>query len=180
MLRQDIAFFDSPENGSVSIQISTNGNEVNQGISEKLGLFIQGISTFFAAFVVAFAVQWKLTLITLSIVPTIIIVTSVCVALDSKVEGNINSLYARAGQLAEEAFASISNVHAFWAHPKMSNMYETYLSAARKEGKKKSPIYGILFCSEFFCVYAGYALAFWQGIRMYARGEVDQPGDIVT
>ncbi|KAF2101316.1 P-loop containing nucleoside triphosphate hydrolase protein [Rhizodiscina lignyota] len=180
ILRQDIEFFDSPDNGSVAIQISTNGNVVNQGIGEKLGLFIQGIATFVSAFVVAFAVQWKLTLITLSIVPTIVIVTTVCIAFDAKIEGRIQPLYAQAGQLAEEAFGSIANVHAFWSHPKMAAMYDTYLSAVRKDALNKSPIYGAIFSTEFFCVYAGYALAFWQGIHMYARGEIDQPGQIVT
>lgn len=180
ILRQDIAFFDSPDNGSISVQITTNCNSVNQGISEKLGFFIQGCSTFVAAFVVAFAVQWKLTLITLSIVPTIILVTGVCVALDAKLEGNIQPLYAQAGQLAEETFANIANVHAFWAHPKMATLYETYLLRARQYGRKKSPIYGVLFAMEYFCVFSGYALAFWQGVRMYVRGEIDQPGAVVT
>ena len=45
---------------------------------------------------------------------------------------------------------------------------------------KKSPVYAVLFGLEFFCIYCGYGLAFWQGIRMYSRGEVDEVGEIVT
>jgi len=41
------------------MQATTNGNLVNNGISEKLGLALMGIATFVAAFAVAFAVQWK-------------------------------------------------------------------------------------------------------------------------
>jgi ATP-binding cassette subfamily B (MDR/TAP) protein 1 len=51
-LRQDIAFFDQSSNGAIAIQITTNGNLVNVGIAEKLGLAVQGIATFVAAFVV--------------------------------------------------------------------------------------------------------------------------------
>jgi ATP-binding cassette subfamily B (MDR/TAP) protein 1 len=51
-LRQDIAFFDQASNGAIAIQITTNGNLVNVGIAEKLGLAIQGVATFVAAFVV--------------------------------------------------------------------------------------------------------------------------------
>lgn len=51
-LRQDIAFFDQPSNSSIAIQTTTNGNLVNVGIAEKLGLTVQGMATFVAAFAV--------------------------------------------------------------------------------------------------------------------------------
>jgi ATP-binding cassette subfamily B (MDR/TAP) protein 1 len=51
-LRQDIAFFDQASNGAMAIQITTNGNLVNVGIAEKLGLAVQGFATLIAAFVV--------------------------------------------------------------------------------------------------------------------------------
>jgi ATP-binding cassette subfamily B (MDR/TAP) protein 1 len=179
-LRQDIAFFDSPANGSIALQLSSNGTTVNQGVSEKLGLLVQGCSTFVSAFIVALAVQWKLTLITITIVPAILIVTTVCIGIDIKSEARINPIIGKAAKLAEESFASIGTVHAYWAHPKLSASYGEYLEQAHKEGMKKSPNFGILFSVEFFCIYSGYALAFWQGVRMYASGEIAQPGSIVT
>lgn len=51
-LRQDIAFFDQASNGAIAIQITTNANLVNVGIAEKLGLTVQGLSTFVSAFAV--------------------------------------------------------------------------------------------------------------------------------
>jgi len=38
MLRQNIAYFDSPEASSVTSQITTSSNNINSGISEKLTL----------------------------------------------------------------------------------------------------------------------------------------------
>jgi ATP-binding cassette subfamily B (MDR/TAP) protein 1 len=55
-----------------------------------------------------------------------------------------------------------------------------FLEKMEQVGRKKSPNYGVLFSIGFFCVYSGYGLAFWQGLRMYARGEVEEPGQIVT
>jgi ATP-binding cassette subfamily B (MDR/TAP) protein 1 len=168
------------EVGSISSHVTTDGNLVNQGISEKLGLAIQACSTFVSAFVVAFAVQWKLTLITVCIVPAIVIVTAICMTIDTMQETAIMGIYARAGQLAEEVFASVRTVHAFWAFPSLSRKYEDVLDEARAVGMGKSLNYAVLFSAEFFCVYAGYGLAFWQGIRMFDRGEIAQPGTIVT
>ncbi|RYP20120.1 hypothetical protein DL765_002962 [Monosporascus sp. GIB2] len=180
LLRQDISYFDSEEAGSPSVRATTNGNLVTNGISEKLSIFIQSCSTFVAAFIVAFAVQWKLTLITICVVPTIIIVTGVCMAIEVKNENKLMDIFSRASLFAEGVFSSISTVHAFWLQPIMAKRYEDFLAELERVGLKISPNYGVLFSTEFFSVYSGYGLAFWQGVRMFARGEVDEPGDIVT
>ncbi|KAF2672559.1 multidrug resistance protein-like protein 1 [Microthyrium microscopicum] len=179
-LRQDIAFFDQASNGAMAVQITTNGNLVNVGIAEKLGLGVQGIATFVAAFVVAFSVQWKLTLITLSIVPTIVIVVAICIGVEVKCEGKILDAYGRAGALAEDVISSIRNVHAFWMHPRLADKYDEILLEAKREGRKKRPNYGVLFSIQFFCVTAGYGLAFWRGIHMYVSGEIATSGSVVT
>lgn len=178
-LRQEVSFFDAPSS-SVSSQVTTNGNLVSNGISEKLGLTIQALSSFVAAFVVAFAVQWKLTLILLAIVPLNLVVSVWCIAEDAAIEYRIFNIYRESGSLAEEAFATIRTAHAFWAFPKLVARFDAILERARLVGRRKSLLYAILFPVEFFCVIAGYALAFWQGIRMYANGEIDQPGTVVT
>ncbi|KID97448.1 multidrug resistance protein 1, partial [Metarhizium majus ARSEF 297] len=178
-LRQEISFFDSPSS-SVSGQITTNGNLVNNGISEKLGLIIQALSMFVAAFVIAFIVQWKLTLITLAIVPFNAIVTLGSIYVDALYEYRMFDIYAESGSLAEEAFATIRTAHAFWAFPKLTMRFDRILERARQIGKKKSLVYAIMFPIEFFSVIAGYALAFWQGMRMYSDGEIQNPGTVVT
>jgi ATP-binding cassette subfamily B (MDR/TAP) protein 1 len=180
LLRQDASFFDSKEAASQSVKVTMNGNLVTNGISEKLSVFVQSCATFVAAFIVAFTVQWKLTLITMCVIPTIIIVTGVCMSIEVKNEDQLMGIFSRASLVAEEVFSSISTVHAFWLQPVMAKRYEEYLDDLERVGRKKSPNYGVLFSTEFFCIYSGYGLAFWQGIRMYARGEVEQPGNVVT
>jgi ATP-binding cassette subfamily B (MDR/TAP) protein 1 len=178
ILRQDIAYFDSDSAASVTVQATTNGNNVNNGISEKLTLTIQGVSTFVSAFIIAFIVQWKLTLITICIVPSIVIAVGVCIAFDTKNETQLLAIYSKAGLIAEEVFSTVRTVHAFWLNPLLSRRYDKLLGDAMDVGMKKSPIYSILFSAEFFCIYCGYGLAFWQGIRRYISGEIDQVGDV--
>lgn len=179
-MRQDITYFDTAEAKSTSVQVTTNGNLVNNGISEKLGLALQFISQFFTAFIVAFISQPKLAGITVSIIPLILIVVGIGVSIDQKQEAGILAFYSKAGTLAEEAFSSMRTVQAFWLQPLMSQRYNDYLTKAEALGKKKSPNYMVLFSTEFFCTYAGFSLAFWQGTRMYASGEVDNVGDVAT
>ena len=179
LLRQPISFSDTQQHGS-AVKVTANGNTVTNGIAEKLSVLVQSCSTFVAAFAVAFAVQWKLTLITMSVVPTIIIVTAICLSIEVKSEDKIFAILGRSSVWAEQVFSSISTVHAFWLQRLMTERYDAYLSEIERVGRKKSPNYGVLFSVEFFSVYSGYALAFWQGIRMFARGDITEPGDIVT
>ena len=179
-LRQEIWHFDKQSNGATATQVTTNGNRINQGIAEKLTFAIQSLSMFFSSFIVALAVQWKLTLITMSIIPMIFIVTGVCIAIDAPQEARITKIYSQAASLAEEAFSSIRTIQAFWAYSKMSEQYDEFLRAAHKEGNKKSPNYSVLFSTEYFCVYSGIALSFWQGFRMYQSGEIANAGEVFT
>lgn len=89
-------------------------------------------------------------------------------------------IYAESGSLAEEAFSTIRTAHAFWAFPKLAERFSKVLKRAREVGNKKSILYAILFPVEFFSITAGYALAFWQGMRMYSSGEIQSPGTVVT
>ena len=178
ILRQNIAYFDSDAAASVTVQATTNGNNVNNGISEKLTLTIQAVSTFVTAFIVAFVISWKLTLITIAIVPTILIITSVCIGIDTMNEAQLLPIYSRAGLIAEEVFSTVRTVHSFWLNPLMSRRYDKLLGDAMEVGMRKSPNYSVMFSAEFFCVYCGYALAFWQGIRRYHNGEISESGDV--
>jgi ATP-binding cassette subfamily B (MDR/TAP) protein 1 len=125
-------------------------------------------------------VQWKLTLITICIAPAILLITTICSAFLVIAENAILRVDSDAGSLAEEVFASMKTVHAFSAFEALTDKYEAFAGEARRLGVRQSGNMAVLYAGEFFCVYAGYGLAFWQGIRMYARGEIDEPGAVVT
>lgn len=180
ILSQEIAYFDAGEQGSISTQATTNGNLIQTGLGDKLMLTIQAAATCIAAFIVAFVHQWKLTLITMTIFPAIVIVTGITVGMDSAIQERVLKIYSQAGVLAEDVISSVRNVHAFWMRPKLLGKYNEYLEAAHVEGNKKSPVYAVLFSVEYFLMYCGYALAFWQGARMFVSGEIPGPDVIVV
>lgn len=126
-----------------------------------------GFSLFFSAFIVALAVQWKLALITMSIVPAMVLIVGGGIALDAPIEARIIRLYSRAATIAQDAMGSIKTIAAFGAQQTIVKNYDELLQAAHKEGNKKSLIFGALFSSQTFLVLSGTALAFWQGFRMF-------------
>ena len=180
VLRQEIWYFDKQRCESVATQVTTNCNRIHLGIGEKLAFMVQALALFFTSFVVAAVVQWKLALITMSIIPGFFVVTVICVARATKREVGIMKIYSRASALAEEGFSTVRTVHAFWAYQMMSKQYNELLQQAHVEGNKKSLVYCIYFGKQYFFVYSGIALAFWQGVRMLESGEVKNAGQIFT
>jgi ATP-binding cassette subfamily B (MDR/TAP) protein 1 len=147
ILRQEIAYFDTCTPGSVATRISTNANLIQTGLSEKVGIAAQGFAMLIAAFCVAFSQNWKLTLVTATTLPAVIILVGLTVFFDQKLEAQILDIYSKAGGLAEEALGSVRNVVAFGAYEKLAAKYGAYMDTAKALGIKKGPLLGIQYSS---------------------------------
>ncbi|RSL69191.1 hypothetical protein CEP54_002455 [Fusarium duplospermum] len=179
-LRQEVAFFDLGTGGSVATQATSNGRLIHGGISEKLGLTLQGLSAFVTAFIIAFVVQWKLTLICLCIAPATLLVNGAAAGIMAGYEAEILNIHAQANAFAEGILSSVRTIHAFGMRGPLVSKFDQYLADAHAVGKKISPHFGMLLSTEYCIIYSGYALAFWQGVKMLARGEIEEPGEIFT
>ncbi|KAL8387003.1 hypothetical protein RB595_010231 [Gaeumannomyces hyphopodioides] len=179
-LRQEVAFFDMGTGGSIATQAYANGRLVQNGISEKLGLTIQGLSAFVASFVIAFVTNWKLTLIVSCIAPLCIGFMATVSFIEAGYETKVLETHAQANAYAEGILASIRTVHAFEMRNRIVGKFDEILTEAHNHGKKISVLLGTLFSAEYTIIYLGYGLAFWQGIHMMARGEIANSGEVFT
>lgn len=179
-LSQEVGFFDQGTAGSISMQATSNGKTIQLGISDKLGVFFQSIATFVAAFILAFVTHWKLTLIIICIVPAVIVVVGVVASFLMKVEAEGMRVLAQAGTYAESTLGNVRAIKAFNLESRIIRNYCSYLDDARRLGNKKNGIFGILFGWQYFVIYAGMGLAFWQGIELTARGETDGIATVFT
>ncbi|GAP87976.1 putative ABC transporter [Rosellinia necatrix] len=177
-LRQEVAYFDAGTSGSIAVQATSNGKLVQAGISEKLGLVFQGLAALISSFVIAIVTQWKLTLIASVIIPATLLVIGICSTIEARLESNFLRVLAQASAFAESLLVSARTVHAFGLRSRLVKTFDGQLQDAHQIGSKKSPLFGGLFSAEYTIVYAGTALAFWQGIKMIANGEVSAPGDV--
>lgn len=150
------------------------------GVGEKLGVVLQSLGAFIASFVVAFVAQWKLTLIVVCVVPALLIIVGIASGFDAKYQTQMLQLWSLADTHAEDAISSMRTVTSFSAAPKIIDKFDELLAKAHKIGNRKSYLYAIMYSTEFFVIFAGYGLAFWQGVHMYDRGEISSPGPLVT
>ncbi|KXN67098.1 hypothetical protein CONCODRAFT_43240, partial [Conidiobolus coronatus NRRL 28638] len=163
VLKQEMAWSDAYGAGQVATCITSNTDLVQEGISEKVALIIHDLATFISGFVIAFIKNWKLTLVTMCIVPIIAIFIFLLNKYFTRYSTSSLDEYANANTLAEESISSIRTLIAFNQKNKILKRYQEIIKKAEASGLKKSISLGITLSCIFCIVYLGYALAFWFG-----------------
>ena len=148
----------------MAVQATSNGKLIQAGISEKLGMVFQGLSAFISAFVLAFVTNWKLTLICCCMAPAMLIIMGWTSAVDASIETEVLAVNAQGAAYAEGVLSSARAVQAFGLRGRLVADFDSYLQRARKLGNKKNIVFGLMFSAEYFVIFAGMGLCFWQGI----------------
>ena len=109
-------------------------------------------------------VQWKLALVTMSVIPIIMTIMILIMTIQARLETSIISLHSQAAAIAQEALSSIKTVHAFACSEKLIANYDKFSKAAHNKTNLKRPNVSIGNGVFNFCVHVSTALAFWQGL----------------
>ncbi|ANB14367.1 ATP-binding cassette alpha-factor transporter STE6 [Sugiyamaella lignohabitans] len=179
ILRQNIAYFDKLGAGEVTTRITNDTNAIQEGISEKAGLIVSGLSTFVAALVIAFVRSWRLALILLSVVVAItgsMVMGSVFVI---KFTGMSTSAYGKGATVAEEGLSAIRNTVAFGAQNRLAEKFDVHLAETMKYGIFKERSVTVMVACLWSVIYLSYALSFWEGSRFIVQGHM-QVGSVIT
>ncbi|KAK4848151.1 hypothetical protein QYF36_009814 [Acer negundo] len=135
ILRQDVAFFDNETNtGEVVGRMSGDTVLIQDAMGEKVGKFIQLMSTFIGGFVIAFARGWLLTLVMLTSIPPLAIAGGITAVLIGKMASRGQSAYAKAAAVVEQTIGSIRTVASFTGEKQAISNYNKFLGAAYKSG----------------------------------------------
>ncbi|KAH7309773.1 P-loop containing nucleoside triphosphate hydrolase protein [Stachybotrys elegans] len=181
VLHQDIAYHETVlTSGAVSLALSTHSNAVRSGLAEKFGLSLKSVSTVVAAFAVALHSQWKLALVTATIIPAAVLAVGATSVFDEKQEQTLNEIKADAATLADDMMSSVRTVRALGAEERLGIKYKAMLQQAVTVGLRRAPIQGVQAGVYMFLLYGGYALAFWYGIRLYINAEAARSGTVIT
>ncbi|RIB29019.1 P-loop containing nucleoside triphosphate hydrolase protein, partial [Gigaspora rosea] len=172
VLRQNIAYFDKYGSGEVTTRITSDIHLIQDGIGEKVSLSFQYVVQFFASFIIAVIISWKMTLVMSYLIFLLVSVSVLMNIYGAIFSRRISDFNSCAGIIAEEAISTIRTAVAFGAQKKLSNLYDAYLDDARKEGLKKALMNGCALGLMFLGVYTAYSLAFWFGSIMIGNHEL--------
>ncbi|KAE8008382.1 hypothetical protein FH972_004901 [Carpinus fangiana] len=167
ILRQDVAFFDLETNtGEVVGRMSGDTVLIQDAMGEKVGKFVQLVSTFLGGFVIAFIKGWLLTLVMLSSIPLLVASGAVMSLFISKMASAGQSAYANAANLVEQTIGSIRTVASFTGEKQAITKYNKFLVKAYKSGVHEGLATGFGLGSLMLVVFLSYSLAIWFGGKM--------------
>ncbi|KAG0172209.1 ATP-binding cassette, sub-B (MDR TAP), member 4 [Apophysomyces sp. BC1034] len=173
ILRQDMGWFDKAEEGSLTTRLATDTQLIQDGISEKFGLFITAIAQFVSGFVVAFVKGWRLAVVILATMPLMAGVGGLMGFYITKYTTKTQDSYAGAGAVAEQVFSGIRTVYSFSLQDRFSKLYNDQLKKAKVTGIKRGMILGFGLASFMLVLFCTYGLAFWYGSQLVINRQLD-------
>ncbi|CAO2818228.1 unnamed protein product [Amaranthus hypochondriacus] len=167
ILRQDIAFFDKETStGEVIGRMSGDTVLIQDAMGEKVGKFLQMISTFVGGFVIAFIKGWLLTLVMLSSIPLLAISGAAMTIIVSKMATRGQDAYGKAATVVQQTIGSIRTVASFTGEKRAIAEYNKSIGSAYKSGVHEGVAAGLGLGALMMVVFCSYALAIWFGSKM--------------
>uniref|UniRef100_A0A8C7LD30 ATP-binding cassette sub-family B member 5 n=1 Tax=Oncorhynchus kisutch TaxID=8019 RepID=A0A8C7LD30_ONCKI len=171
ILHQQMSWFDTHQIGVLNVRLTDDINTINEGLGDKICVFVQFFCTFLSGFIIGFIFGWKLTLVILAVSPLLAGSAAVWSKILATLTSKELSAYAKAGAVAEEILVAIRTVVAFNGQKKAVERYERNLEEAKNFGIKKAITTNVSMGFTQFVIFGTYALAFWYGTKL----SVDEP-----
>lgn len=167
ILRQDIAFFDTETTtGEVIGRMSGDTILIQDAMGEKVGKFIQLMSTFLGGFIIAFARGWLLSLVLLPSIPLLVISGGTMAIIMSRMSSRGQLAYAEAGNVVEQTVGAIRTVASFTGEKKAIKNYDNKLHIAYASTVQQGLASGIGLGTVLLIIFGTYGLAMWYGSKL--------------
>uniref|UniRef100_A0A0E0A2D2 MDR-like ABC transporter n=1 Tax=Oryza glumipatula TaxID=40148 RepID=A0A0E0A2D2_9ORYZ len=167
ILRQDMAFFDKEmTTGQVISSISTDTTLIQGAIGEKVGKFLQLVTTFLGGFVLAILKGWLLTLVMLSTIPPFIFAAGIVSKMLAKISNEGLASYSKAGDIVEQTVGSIRTVVSFNGEKKAIGLYNDLIKKAYKGAVKEGFIQGFGMGFLNLIYFSSFGLIVWYGSKL--------------
>ncbi|XP_070388690.1 phosphatidylcholine translocator ABCB4-like isoform X2 [Dermacentor albipictus] len=176
ILHQEVAWFDTHTAGDVAGRITADLEKIHDGLGEKIGMCLFFLSTASASLISALWHGWQLTLVLLTLVPCLVLITTVIAKTQSKLEAEESAEYRYAGSVALEAITFIKTVIAYGGQHKEMKRYSDRLDRATQTGYRKGLVASIGVSVIWTSIFANYALGFWYGIDLIVADFELPPG----
>ena len=131
--------------------MTADAQTVQSGTAEKVGLFIQSVSYFVAAFIVGFILNARLTgILFAGIIPSMALVIYLGAWILNKFSKQSADCISSASSIAEGAVKGVQVVQAFDAFESLTADHHSHLAEAMRVGVKKALVGAVLLGSVYF------------------------------
>ncbi|CAJ2647207.1 unnamed protein product [Trifolium pratense] len=165
ILKNEIEWFDETTNTSsvLSSRLESDATLMRTIVVDRSTILLQNVGLVVASFIIAFLLNWRITLVVLTTYP-LIISSHISEKLFMKgYGGNLSKAYLKANMLAGEAISNIRTVAAFCSEENILDLYANELVGPSKHSFRRGQIAGIFYGISQFFIFSSYGLALWYG-----------------
>lgn len=180
LLRQDLAYFETLPAGDIATRLDADLAAVQAGTSEKVGIVVQSVSYFAAAYVVAFLKDARLAGILVSLVPCFFLMVLGCSFFTKRYAGRVGEGTARATAIASESLAHMRLVKVFGAAGRVESIYVGHLKSVQGAAVGKFVTASVQLGLLYLIAYCASAVAMWEGGRQIADSVATGGGNGIT
>ncbi|XBI65186.1 hypothetical protein VPH35_045100 [Triticum aestivum] len=173
IMHQEVAWFDDPSNssGALGARLFIDALNIRRLVGDNLAILVQCTITLISGFAIAFASDWKLTLIVICVIPFLGLQNYIQVKFLNSFSEDAKVMYEDASQVVAEAVGSIRTVASFCAEKRVITMYSKKCQATMKQGIRSGMVGGLGFSFSNLMLYLTYALCFYVGALFVHDGK---------
>ncbi|CAL1376173.1 unnamed protein product [Linum trigynum] len=171
ILQNEIGWFDDLNNNSsmLTSRLATDATLLKTIVVDRSTILLQNLGLVVTAFVIAFILNWRITLVVLAMYPLVISGHISEKLFMQGYGGNLSKVYLKANMLAAEAVSNIRTVAAFCAEDKVLDLYGHELVEPSKRSFTRGQIAGICYGISQFFIFSCYGLALWYGSTLMEK-----------
>ena len=143
LFAQPIHAIDCMPAGGPATTITSTSTTLQIGISDRLGTFLQFVSTIVTAFIVSFIWSWDLTLVMMSLIFYALVVISFFMPAIVKGQTTAAEADTQATAIASEALGGIRLIVACGAQARILSGYQKWVDESKRRAQKAAPFLGL-------------------------------------
>ncbi|KAF7129081.1 hypothetical protein RHSIM_Rhsim10G0040800 [Rhododendron simsii] len=172
ILRNEVGWYDEEEHNSslVAARLATDATDVKSAICERISVILQNMTSLLTSFIVAFMVEWRISLLTLATFPLLVLAFFGQQLSLKGFAGDTAKAHAKTSMIAAEGVSNIRTVAAFNAQHKILSLFCHELRVPQLRSLSRSQTAGVLFGLSQLTLYSAQALFFWYGVHLIEKG----------
>ncbi|KAL4653636.1 hypothetical protein ACB092_01G319100 [Castanea dentata] len=174
ILTFEVGWFDQDENssGAICSRLAKDANVVRSLVGDRTALVVQTISAIVVAFTMGLVIAWRLAIVMIAVQPLIIMCFYTRRVLLKNMSQKAVKAQNESSKLAAEAVTNLRTVTAFSSQERILQMLEKAQAGPRRESIRQSWFAGIGLALSQSLSTASWALDFWYGGKLIAKGYI--------
>ncbi|KAH7847597.1 hypothetical protein Vadar_027922 [Vaccinium darrowii] len=172
ILRNEVGWYDEEEHNSslMAARLATDATDVKSAISERMSVVFQNMTCLLTSLIVAFIVDWRLSLLTLATFPLLVLAYFAQQLYLKGFAGDTAKAHTKTSMIAGEGVSNIRTVAAFNAQDQILSLVCQELHVTRLRSLSRSQTSGVLYGLSQLSHYSSQALLLWYGAHLIKKG----------